>query len=300
MKNVILSLLWLPVLIASSAVLHAFQTNAILAFINIGNPALLGSGTNSGNGYDMTAGGTNILGASDQCAYGYRQLDVNFDVKVRLASLSFSDTWAKAGLMARESLNANSRCAAVLATPSVAGVFFHSRNVEGTETSTSGSFPVNHPYTWLRLHRSGDAFTGYAGIDGENWMPLGTVTLTGVTNTIYLGVVLASANAGKTAVAQFRELQDVVGSPSGNLALPMEPLGPSSRRTGLAITEIMYKPAARSDGRILDFIEIYNSNPYWEDISGYKISGDVDFTFPPGTILQGGAFAVVEIGRAHV
>ena len=304
MKNVILSLLWLPVLLASSVELDAFQTNASLAFINIGNPARLGSGTSSGNGYDMTAGGTNILGASDQCFYAYLQLDRDFDVKVRLASLSFSDTWAKAGLMARESLSANSRCAAVLATPSVAGVFFHSRNVVSGETSASGSFPVNHPYTWLRLRRSGDVFTGYAGIDGENWMPLGAVTLPGATNSIYLGLALTSANAGKTAVAQFRELQDVVGNPSGNLALSMEPLGPSSRRTGLAITEIMYKPEARADGRMLDFIEIYNSNPYWEDISGYKLSGDVDFTFPPGTILQGGAFAVVakspaDLGSIH-
>src|SRR5262249_2970838 len=73
----------------------------------------------------------------------------------------------------------------------------------------------------------------------------------------------------------------------------VEPLGPSTRRTGLGITEIMYKPAARADGRTVDFIEIYNSNPYGEDISGYRLSGEVDFTFPPGTVLSGEGFLVV-------
>jgi hypothetical protein len=38
-----------------------------------------------------------------------------------------------------------------------------------------------------------------------------------------------------------------------------EPPGPSSRRTGLAITEIMYHPADRVDGRNLEFIELFNS-----------------------------------------
>src|SRR5207248_7908298 len=33
--------------------------------------------------------------------------------------------------------------------------------------------------------------------------------------------------------------------------------------------------------------------PFFEDISGYRLSGDVDFTFPPNTILRGGAFLVV-------
>jgi hypothetical protein len=47
-----------------------------------------------------------------------------------------------------------------------------------------------------------------------------------------------------------------------SLALTVpEPLGPSSRRTGLAIPEIMYHPLPRQDGRNLEFIEWYNSEP---------------------------------------
>ena len=44
-------------------------------------------------------------------------------------------------------------------------------------------------------------------------------------------------------------------------AVPPDALGPSSRTTPIAISEIMYKPAPRTDSNNLEFIEIYNSNP---------------------------------------
>ena len=72
-----------------------------------------------------------------------------------------------------------------------------------------------------------------------------------------------------------------------------EPAGPSSRRTGLAFTEIMYHPTNRVDGRNLEFIEIYNSNPWVEDVSGYRISGDADYTFPAGTSIPARSYRVI-------
>src|SRR5262249_28519743 len=83
-------------------------------------------------------------------------------------------------------------------------------------------------------------------------------------------------------------------------ALPGEPLGPSSRRTGLVLSEIMFKPAPRADSNNLEYIELYNSNPFFEDISGYRLTGDIDFTFPPNTVLQGRAFLVVAKAPADV
>jgi hypothetical protein len=70
-------------------------------------------------------------------------------------------------------------------------------------------------------------------------------------------------------------------------------LGPSSRRTALTISEIMYHPALRDDGRNLEFIEIYNSEPVDHDISGFRISGGIDYTFPANTVLEARSYAVV-------
>src|SRR5262245_15700412 len=76
-------------------------------------------------------------------------------------------------------------------------------------------------------------------------------------------------------------------------ATAAEPLGPSSRRTGLVISEVMYRPVPRPDGRNLEFIELYNSEAVPTDLSGYRFSGDADFTFPTNTVLPGLSFLVI-------
>src|SRR5580700_8849890 len=51
---------------------------------------------------------------------------------------------------------------------------------------------------------------------------------------------------------------------------PHDVLGPSSRKTPIAVSEIMWKPAPRTDGRNLECLTIYNSNPWFEDIGSYQ------------------------------
>lgn len=75
--------------------------------------------------------------------------------------------------------------------------------------------------------------------------------------------------------------------------LAREPLGPSGRRTGIAISEIHYHPAPRSDGLQVQFLELYNSNPFQEDLSGWTINGDIQFTFPSNSIVLGNGFLVI-------
>ena len=79
-----------------------------------------------------------------------------------------------------------------------------------------------------------------------------------------------------------------------------ETLGPSSRRTGLAISEIMYHPTNRTDGKNVEFIELFNSEPLAQELGGYRLSGDVDFTFPTNTIIQPNGFLVVAPSPADV
>ena len=76
--------------------------------------------------------------------------------------------------------------------------------------------------------------------------------------------------------------------------------GPSSRRSGLAISEIMYHPAADPAGRNLQFIELYNSNDWPEDISGYRLSGPWDFVFPTNTTIGTLGYLVVAAVPADV
>lgn len=73
-------------------------------------------------------------------------------------------------------------------------------------------------------------------------------------------------------------------------AISAEPPGQSSRKTPFIFSEIMYNPARLTVGSntlSTEFVELYNSNPFYEDLSGYKISGDIDFMFPKGVGLAG-------------
>lgn len=72
-----------------------------------------------------------------------------------------------------------------------------------------------------------------------------------------------------------------------------EPLGPSSRRSGVVISEVMYHPRSRADNRNLQFVEIYNSLPWFEEIGGWQLSGEVEFVFPEGFVLPSLGFVVV-------
>src|SRR4051812_45459330 len=80
------------------------------------------------------------------------------------------------------------------------------------------------------------------------------------------------------------------------IVLDREPPGPSSRKTGLVITEIMYNPRpvpGQATNITLEFIELFNSNPWSEDISGYTITGAVSYVFAPATVLSAGAYLAV-------
>ncbi|MBI5383865.1 MAG: lamin tail domain-containing protein [Verrucomicrobia bacterium] len=262
---------------------------------NIGNPALAGSAIQVGSGFDVVAAGTGINGTSDQFYFASESRTGNFDVKVRVQSLSLSDAWATAGLMARESLAAGSRFAATLAPPALSGTFFCYRFDANGNTTNGGAFPVTYPATWLRLQRNGNLFVGYAGFDGEAWTRLGSVTMN-LPGPVLLGLALSSRNTNAPTTAQFRDYANVTNSPPGvALTLPREPLGPCSRRSGLVFSEIMYHPRREpsQSAQLLEFIEIYNAEPLFHDLSGYRLTGAIDYTFPTNTVMPAGSFLVV-------
>lgn len=260
------------------------------ASADIGNPAFAGSLTTTADGYTIAAGGTNIFGASDQFFFAYQEITGDFDYQVRIASLSFSEVWAKAGLMARETLSTNSRHASAFTTPNVSGTFFSFRSTNGGGTTNLGSFPTAYPNTWLRLKRAGNAFTGYAGVDGQTWSLLGSVTLNAPSNTVYLGMAVTAASASRTTSTEVRDIGTTLVDTVAPVRLPFEPMGPSSRKTGLIISEIMYHPRHSND---LEFIEIFNAGLIDEDLNGYRLTGAIAYTFPSNTVLRAGELLVV-------
>ena len=91
-----------------------------------------------------------------------------------------------------------------------------------------------------------------------------------MSNQVYLGFSVSSHSTNQVTTAQFRDIVNVTNAIVGAQINPHDAMGPSSRTTPIAFSEIMYKPAPRTDGKNLEFIELYNSNPWFQDISGYQ------------------------------
>jgi hypothetical protein len=270
---------------------------------DVGLPVVGGSSTPAGNGFDVSGAGSDIGGTSDQFQFNYETAlrTGDFDVRVRVADFLGQDAFAKAGLMARETLTGNSRFAASMTSPGVAGSYFQYRTTISGATTSGGYAPATYPNTWLRLKRAGSLFTGYASVDGSAWVTLDSVTLV-MPQSIYLGMAVSSHNVAQTATAQFRDFGTVSGGTIGSLVLDKEPLGPSTRRTGLVFSEIMYHPRTIGNftNNSLEFIEIFNSQSFFENIGGFRISGAVDYTFAPGTVIPAGGILVVARDPAFV
>lgn len=251
----------------------------------------------SGTGFDVTGSGRGIGGQDgvDDFQFFYQQRVGDFDERVRVAGVQVTDPSLLAGLMARESLTTYSPFAGVFASSPQLGTLFMARNFPGWPSSRMGNVPVNYPQTWLRLRRQGSLFEGFASVDGQEWIRLGSAFVD-LPAAVYFGMAVASRDGGQATHVQFRDL----GSSPSPTEVPSpdfgERPGPSSPFTGLVISELNYHPATRADGRDLEFVEIYNAGDVFEDLSGMKLSGDIDYTFPSGTMLQAGAFLVV----AHV
>jgi hypothetical protein len=262
-----------------------------LAPVNIGGIPVVSTFTVATNGTDVTAAGREIGGNVDQFQFLFQIRSGDFDVQVQIAALTGGDPWAKAGLMARETLSPSSRFAASFAVPGLAESFYQYRNTTSASSVIAGHGPIEFPNAWLRLIRRGNNYSGYSSMDGTTWTLLGNNSITA--DPVYLGYAVASRSTNSQALASFRNFADVTSPLTQAAPLPFEPLGQSSRRTPLVISEIMYKPADRADGRQLEFIELYNSNPFFEDISGFIISGDVDYTFPANTRVEANSFVVL-------
>lgn len=264
--------------------------------LDIGAPTLSGSSVAVPGGFDVTGAGTDIGGVSDQFQFAYQTRSGDFDFQVKVIGLGVTDPYARGGLMARETLNANARFAAVFASSLQMGCFFEARDTVGAAASSAapfGGMPVNYPETWLRLRRSGTTLTGYASLDGLTWVQLSSRTLPSLASVLYFGFAATGANPAVATTVQFRDLRATVSQVTGAFAPTAEPLGPSSRATCLVFSEIMYHPEARDDGKNLAYIELYNAGALFEDLTHWRLSGHIEYRFPDGFKLAAGDFVVV-------
>jgi hypothetical protein len=183
-----------------------------------GLPASVGSYSyNPGTGiHTMTADGEDIWNVADfpgagagnyhdEFHFAYKRLSGVGSIQVKVLSVSNTNAWAKAGVMIRQTLDANSVHAMVVVTPA-SGVSFQRRVTAGASSASDTQAGITAPQ-WVKLERTlAGAFIASHSADGSSWTPLANPVNINMQGDVYIGLALTSHNVNATCIAEFSDV----------------------------------------------------------------------------------------------
>ena len=189
--------------------------------------------------YTMTASGVDIWDASDQFHFAYKELSGAGAIIAKIESVANTDDWAKAGVMIRDTLEADSSHAMVAITPGN-GVWFGRRETAGDISVSTKQAGITAPQ-WVKLERTiGGLVRAYYSADGSTWTQLDIASVM-MDMPAYIGLALTSHNADATCEAVF-----------SNVSFPDTDVGPQWTDQDVGIIgnepEPMYVTLADGDG----------------------------------------------------
>jgi hypothetical protein len=139
---------------------------------DIGDVATSGSAYFENDTFYVSGSGADIWGAADAFHFAYQLSDGDCEISAYIDTTTPTAPDAKACVMIRETLDADSKFAMAVACPGPGkGTYFQRR----PETAgTCGHDNLNHGQSspvWVKLTRVGITFTAYYSLDGETWIP---------------------------------------------------------------------------------------------------------------------------------
>jgi len=172
-----------------------------------GYPASVGSFAEGPAGtYTITGSGADIWAVdeveADEFHYAFKTLSGTGSIVARVESVSDTDTWAKAGVMIRETLDPDSAHAMMVVTPG-SGISYQLRPGTGETSIDETTGGITAPY-WVKIERdlSGN-FSAYSSADGSAWQKQGVSQTIQMTTNIYIGLAVTAHNAAATCEAVF-------------------------------------------------------------------------------------------------
>ncbi|MHB9024114.1 MAG: Ig-like domain-containing protein [Armatimonadota bacterium] len=189
---------------------------------DIGTVGQTGSAGYSSPTFTVTGAGAGITGKADAFRFVYQQISGDATLTARVVTFpgtSISNN--RAGVMMRESLNANAREASSLFRHynTTRQVYFTRRTSTGGNTQTTSATAAAPPY-WVRVVRTGNTLQAYRAPDVGGapgaWVQVGSNVTVTMANPIYLGLAVTSGTTSSTKTATF---DNVTIMPSGGGSL---------------------------------------------------------------------------------
>jgi regulation of enolase protein 1 (concanavalin A-like superfamily) len=157
---------------------------------DIGTPPLAGSASYNAGTFTVQGCGADIYTTADQFNYVYTTAYGDVTTTARIASLQNTNSWAKAGVMIRESTAANSAFVHVMVSAAKGVALQYRASTGATAAQVINTAGPVAPY-WVRLVRSGNTFTAYTSADGSTWSQLGSISVT-MASTATTGLAVCS------------------------------------------------------------------------------------------------------------
>ncbi len=158
---------------------------------DIGKVGVAGEADFLNGRFNLLASGGDIWETADSFHFASRPLSGDGAIVARVVSIQYTDPWAKAGVMLRES-DAPGAKYVFFGLTGNGGSVLQSRAATGASTASADG-PETKPPHWLKLTRAGNLFRGYLSADGANWTAAGSVTVD-LNKKISAGLALTAHN----------------------------------------------------------------------------------------------------------
>jgi regulation of enolase protein 1 (concanavalin A-like superfamily) len=172
---------------------------------DIGVVGRLGSSVFDNGIYTIRGSGADIWGTADAFHFLYQSLDGDDGrIAARLISQDARNPFAKAGLMIRESTDADAAHVLLGVKPD-GGVEFMARGESGSDTIFIADAMMSFPL-WLRLQRDGPLVSGCVSTDGSRWTTVGTTPFAPAVAPL-VGMAVTSHDISSLNTARFESLR---------------------------------------------------------------------------------------------
>jgi regulation of enolase protein 1 (concanavalin A-like superfamily) len=167
---------------------------------DVGAVGIAGSASSANGTFTVTGAGADIWGTADAFRFVYQTMSGDGQIVARVGSISGAQAWTKAGVMIRQSLDAGSAHAFMLASKAK-GLAFQRRQTAGAiSVSTAG--PLSTAPMYVRLVRAGQLVTASWSADGAAWTTIGQDTIA-LSGSVLVGLAITSHTTTATASAMF-------------------------------------------------------------------------------------------------
>ena len=171
---------------------------------DIGSVGQPGSASANSGVMTVNGAGGDIWGTADAFHYAYTALSGDGTITAEVASLTGSESWAKAGVMIRASTSTGA-AHAMMVVSSSKGLAFQRRDRDGGSSLHTSGGSGTAP-RWVRLSRKGNVVTASVSRDGSSWTTVGSDTID-LPATALVGLAVTSHDTGRLATGSFEQVK---------------------------------------------------------------------------------------------